>query len=233
MTSGSLGGDDDGIVAFACSHTTAMPRSLCQICNRSEPKYTCSSCRVTRYCSVACYKQHTETCAKKMLSPRPEAPASSTPATQVDCCPAESSESLDDPPTLRPLTSLKWPYVPDDSTHDDPLKRDDPKPLTLHQYEAIATSPTIRTLLTANPRLRTLLTSIDKLRGPEREGALQRALGIDSRHGGRWKLGNINETQMQGHETDDDTKAFRMLAEAIETAVRGGRSDVLGLDWDD
>lgn len=38
---------------------------------------------------------------------------------------------------LRPLTSLNWPYVPDDSAYPDPLKRDDPKPLQLNQYEAI------------------------------------------------------------------------------------------------
>ncbi|KAI6121871.1 hypothetical protein F5141DRAFT_1260636 [Pisolithus sp. B1] len=150
---------------------------------------------------------------------------------QYSCCPG-----LDDPPTLRPLTSLKWPYVPDDSTHDDPLKRDDPKPLTLPQYEAIATSPSIRTLLAANPRLQALLTSIDKLRGAEREEALQRALGIDGRqikHGDNWQVKNVDEARMQGHETDEDIKAFRMLAEAIEIAVRGGRNDVLGLDWDD
>lgn len=158
----------------------------------------------------------------------------STPAAQVDCC--HSADGLDDPPTLRPLTSLDWPYVPDDSTRDDPLKRNDPKPLTLHQYEAIATSPTIRTLLTANPRLQALLTSIDQLRGAEREKALQRVLGIDGRqmkHGSKWQVRNVDETQMQVHETDEDIKAFRMLAEAIETAVRGGKNDVLGLDWDD
>ncbi len=38
---------------------------------------------------------------------------------------------------LRPLTSLKWPYVPDESAYPDPLKRDDPKPLQTAQYEAI------------------------------------------------------------------------------------------------
>ena len=31
---------------------------------------------------------------------------------------------------------------------------------------------------------------------------------------------------------DEDTKAFRALAEAVEEAVRGAREDVLGLDWD-
>ncbi len=43
--------------------------------------------------------------------------------------------------TLRPLTSLKWPYVPDESAYPDPLKRDDPKPLQTRQYEAIGSQP--------------------------------------------------------------------------------------------
>ncbi len=38
---------------------------------------------------------------------------------------------------LRPLTSLKWPYFPEESAYPDPLKRDDPKPLQTVQYEAI------------------------------------------------------------------------------------------------
>lgn len=38
---------------------------------------------------------------------------------------------------LRPLTSLKWPYLPEESAYPDPLKRNDPKPLQTAQYEAI------------------------------------------------------------------------------------------------
>ena len=49
-------------------------------------------------------------------------------------------EPLTDPPVLRPLTSLKWPYVPEESAFPDPLKRDDPKVLQLRQYEAIGTA---------------------------------------------------------------------------------------------
>jgi len=40
-------------------------------------------------------------------------------------------------PKLRPLTSLNWPYIPEESAFPDPLKRDDPKDLQLRQYEAI------------------------------------------------------------------------------------------------
>jgi hypothetical protein len=46
---------------------------------------------------------------------------------------------LEEPKHLIPLTALKWPYIPDESAYPDPLKRDDPKTLQLHQYEAICT----------------------------------------------------------------------------------------------
>ena len=46
---------------------------------------------------------------------------------------------LSQPKPLKPLTELKWPYIPDEPSYPDPLKRDDPKPLTLAQYEAIGT----------------------------------------------------------------------------------------------
>lgn len=58
--------------------------------------------------------------------------------------PADDSSADVKPPSppLRPLTTLKWPYVPEESAYPDPLKRDDPKPLQLHQYEAIGESHT-------------------------------------------------------------------------------------------
>lgn len=50
---------------------------------------------------------------------------------------AEGSAQQDPSPPLRPLASLRWPYVPEESAYPDPLKRDDPKPLQVPQYEAI------------------------------------------------------------------------------------------------
>lgn len=47
------------------------------------------------------------------------------------------SSSEQPQPELRPLTSLRWPYVPEESAYPDPLRRDDPKPLQIPQYEAI------------------------------------------------------------------------------------------------
>lgn len=147
-------------------------------------------------------------------------------------------ELIDNPKPLRPLTSLKWPYVPEESAYPDPLKRNDPKPLQVSQYEAIgiyssfelsicdncvkATSPSIRTVLGSHPRLPGLLTSLDKLRGPDRERALQRALGVTP---------SEISSQSSANDPGEDVLALRALAEAVEAAVRAGKSEALGLDW--
>ncbi|KAH7903662.1 hypothetical protein BJ138DRAFT_1167798 [Hygrophoropsis aurantiaca] len=219
------------------------PRAKCQICEVNESKYTCATCKTTLYCSVPCYKQHKELCAgsvndtggSKTLVPDGSIP--SLPSTSTPLIPKshEDNADPDDPPleepkALRPLTSLNWPYVPEESAFPDPLKRDDPKALQLHQYEAIATSPAIRAVLESNPRLPALLIEIDKLRGPEREDALQRALGVDSRR--------LNEPHQlrsadNGGGDQGDMNMLRALAEAVEAAARGGKEGVLGLDWDD
>ncbi|TEB37331.1 hypothetical protein FA13DRAFT_1726403 [Coprinellus micaceus] len=117
-----------------------------------------------------------------------------------------------DPPVLRPLTSLKWPYVPEESAYPDPLKRDDPKVLQLRQYEAIASSPAIRRILSAHKNLPDLLTSIDGLRGRDREEALQKALGVTPE--------DVSDLRAR-KELDEDTKALRELAEAIESRREG------------
>ena len=77
------------------------------------------------------------------------------------------------------------------------------------------------------PRLLTLLTSVDALRGPEREEALQSALGVHSR-----LLTNHDAGTRTAVPLGEDMQAFRALAEAVEEGVRGAREDVLGLDWD-
>ncbi|KAJ7049921.1 hypothetical protein C8F01DRAFT_721274, partial [Mycena amicta] len=198
---------------------------ICQICSTNESKYTCVSpgC-ATDYCSVACYKQHRETSCRGLGSSTNTKASSPTegPAIGED---EELPLPQQDPP-LRPLTSLKWPYVPDQSSYPDPLKRDDPKHLQTHQYEAIATSSAIRQVLAAHPSLPGLLTQIDQLRGHEREDALQRALGVGA-------AGiSVSNANRGGGGLGDDVLALRALAEAVEGAVRGGQDGVLGLDWE-
>ncbi|KAF9451881.1 hypothetical protein P691DRAFT_756880 [Macrolepiota fuliginosa MF-IS2] len=124
--------------------------------------------------------------------------------------------------SLRPLTSLKWPYVPEELAYPDPLKRDDPKDLQLRQYEAIATSPKIREILSKHENLPALLTSVDKLRGIEREQALHKALGVTPPDIDGWR---------KSTEPSEDVLALRELAEVVEAAIRGGDESALGLDW--
>ena len=152
-------------------------------------------------------------------------------------------------PPLRRLASLNWPYVPDEPSHPDPLKRDDPKPLNLRQYEAIgvtwlctkhitsltpypARSPAIRAALTTHPRLKDILRSIEGLRGIQREEAIQRGLGVAADDQlGRNRAG-VRPNDDTAFVSAEDKEALRQLAEAVEAAVRGDQGG-LGLDWGD
>lgn len=140
---------------------------------------------------------------------------------------------------------MKWPYVPEESAYPDPLKRDDPKVIQLSQYEAIgnpplfvqivtdksyipwpATSAAVRKALSDHPSLKPLLRSIDSLRGTERETALQRALGVSQEdHQG---VSGINRFGI----VEEDIEAVRQLSSALEAAIRGEKSNTLGLDLD-
>ncbi|KAI0633527.1 hypothetical protein C8Q77DRAFT_1115473 [Trametes polyzona] len=218
-----------------------LKRAPCQVCAAAESKYTCAKCAIV-YCSVACYKSHQTSCSNNQATARTVS-ASTAPLVEQPPDGAElrhdaghntvagppqdgpdgSAATLEPDKPLRSLASLKWPYVPEESAFPDPLKRDDPKPLQLPQYEAIATSPAIRRVIASNPRLREILRSIDALRGEERELALHEALGIGESRG---KI-------LLGRESEEDRAALRELAEAVEGAVRGGKQGVLGLDWGD
>ncbi|KAK7044165.1 hypothetical protein VNI00_007885 [Paramarasmius palmivorus] len=168
-------------------------------------------------------------CVHVIFTDNPDLPESSCggassnskppPVLETPAPPPAEEETAETKP-LRPLTSLKWPYVPEESAYPNPLERDDPKPLQLRHYEAIATSQGIRTILTKNAGLRDTLRDIDKLKGGEREDALQRALGVHA-------LGK------RDGEVGEETLALRKFAEAVEAAVRGDKVDALGLRWED
>ena len=94
----------------------------------------------------------------------------------------------------------------------------------------------MRQALASNPNLPDLLRSIDSLRGEDREEALQRALGVSSAdvHGvGLTATSGRAQPRAGAAYPEEDVRALRQLAEAVEAAVRGGREDVLGLDWGD
>lgn len=103
----------------------------------------------------------------------------------------------------------------------------------------------MRKVLASHPRLKEMLRKIDSLRGQEREEALQRALGV-SQYDARGAVPNDQSSSTYGdrsssygyrHEekySEEDKVVLRELAEAVETAVRGGKEGtVLGLDWGD
>ncbi|KAF9267666.1 hypothetical protein L218DRAFT_639188 [Marasmius fiardii PR-910] len=195
----------------------------CQICRENEMKYTCSKCAVV-YCSVPCYKQHkVSSCtADRQESSNTEQQSHETPAPEP--APREGDpEPLEELTPLKPLTSLRWPYVPEESAYPNPLERDDPKPLQLQHYESIATSEEVRKILQNHPNLRNVLKSIDSLKGPKRDSALQHALGVQAP-----SIGSDTKVDL-----DEEVLALRAFAEAIETAIRGEKPSALGLDWGD
>ncbi|KAJ4472002.1 hypothetical protein J3R30DRAFT_3298915 [Lentinula aciculospora] len=200
-------------------------QATCLVCHEAKSKYSCSTCLLP-YCSVACYKKHKEVSSSNATSDLSS--SSGNVAHQTDIQYNVDSSVLDATP-LKPLTSLKWPYISnEEANYPDPLERNDPKPLRMRHYEAIATSPEVRKTLflpstvpgqpdQPNVALRTLLTSIDKLSGVERERAIQHALDADN--------GKIFEFPQDG------VRALRALAEAIEGAARG-ENGMSGLDWE-
>ncbi|KAJ7140510.1 hypothetical protein C8R43DRAFT_1017348 [Mycena crocata] len=174
-------------------------RSRCQICTADGSKAPSDTgCSVPQYfslkplrsnveapCTVEKPQENTEAEGKENKKSACYTVSHTSPPTSA----SDKTPPGDDIPLLRPLASLNWPC------------RDDPKSLQTTQYEAIA-----------HPNLPALLTSIDKLRGPEREDTLQRALGVTAP-----ELHRIAATSS--------------LAEAVEAAARGGKDDALGLDW--
>jgi hypothetical protein len=163
-------------------------------------------------------------------------------------------EQLSDPKPLRTLASLKWPYVPEPPSFVDPVTKNDPKPLTLAQYEAIgmtlsvlysrcqcteisiiATSPEVRKVLVENPNVRTLLSSIDQLYGPLRQQAIEEVLGVgtsaEQRHGTRPLHHDALARLRQEGDPEGNTRALRQLSEAIERAV-GVKDTQRGLAWE-
>ncbi|KAG8857668.1 hypothetical protein FRB96_005686 [Tulasnella sp. 330] len=183
-------------------------------------------------CSIPCYKDHTaNSCAASSSTSTPSRDAS--PAKPVlDISGVKMSDATDavvpqarkpalaDPPVLRPLTSLRWPYIPEEPSYPDPLAKEEVKPLQLLHYESIATSVKIRRLFASNPKLKEMLRSIDSLQGDQRTWELEKILGV--------AIGTDGQVVEGGNK--EDMQSLRSLAEAIEEVVRGEQG--VGLDWD-
>jgi zinc finger HIT domain-containing protein 3 len=89
-----------------------------------------------------------------------------------------------------------------------------------------ATSPAIRAALSSSPSLPPLLRKVDRLRGAEREEALELLLGVKANRG-------IPHGQRATSFTasPEEIKAMKRLSQAVEKSVRGENADALGLDW--
>jgi len=155
----------------------------------------------------------------------------------------ERIENMESKVPLRALTTVKWPYVPEPPSYPDPLARNDPKSLSLAQYEAIATSPAIRHSLSENANLRRILRALDSLRGPSREETLQRVLGVSRNAQGiaaakrNMYIPSASSAQEEADEVEfigeEEMVALKALAEAIEHAVHApAEAGSLGLEWE-
>ncbi|KAH7103798.1 hypothetical protein BKA62DRAFT_768191 [Auriculariales sp. MPI-PUGE-AT-0066] len=127
---------------------------------------------------------------------------------------------------LRSLATLKWPYAGDeDVSYIDPLARNDPKQLRTAHYEAMATSPKLRTIL-ADARLRTLLARLDALSNFDRERALELLIGTREPRPGPHSISF----------EDDEVRLFRAFAQEVESQIgdadKKAQRERLGLDWD-
>jgi hypothetical protein len=90
----------------------------------------------------------------------------------------------------------------------------------------------VRAALEGHSGIKELLRSIDKLRGPDREEALQVSLGVSRSQVNTQEAEQIHRFG-EVRIGEEERKAMRELAEATEAAVRGNRDAILGLDWGD
>jgi zinc finger HIT domain-containing protein 3 len=91
-------------------------------------------------------------------------------------------------------------------------------------------SPAIRAAISSSPSLPPLLRKLHKLRGSEREEALEQLLGVMTIRGAPHGQHGTSHALDSGSE---EVKALKQLAEVVEKAVRGDKTDALGLDWEE
>ncbi|ORY74095.1 hypothetical protein BCR35DRAFT_353983 [Leucosporidium creatinivorum] len=140
----------------------------CKVCSKKDAgKYRCPVDHVD-YCSVACFKQHKASgCSSENEYEPPPLPL----------LPVVADEPVDDERPTKRLKDLHWPAEPNPALWEDPLQRDDVKPLRGFELEAVATSPELRALL-ASPAFQTTLTRLTALPPSAREPSLRLLLGL-------------------------------------------------------
>ncbi|KAK9895289.1 hypothetical protein P389DRAFT_90924 [Cystobasidium minutum MCA 4210] len=141
---------------------------LCSVCKEKPAKYHCPVDRAP-YCSVVCFKVHkAEQCTSKTRpSNNNEQPVANT-ATQNGTVASSTAQAKQEEPEapLKSLDSLMWPPDPLEeglNALQDPLNRDEPKPLFRNELLAIATSVPLREMLATHPFLKDLLGELSRI----------------------------------------------------------------------
>jgi len=170
----------------------------CSICWKVKAPYKCSTDSVP-YCSVGCYKQHKERDCKGQVA----TPLQSDVQSFATIRPVyhQDDEQLSPQNPLKPLADLSWPSEPDPALFCDPLARDDIKPLRRFQFEAIATSPSIRSQLESQPDLIKILKTIKS------ESHLRSIL-------------NLPDSDSQLY-SERDRQIFRKFADVAQSVLHG------------
>ncbi|KAF8326543.1 uncharacterized protein EI90DRAFT_2975601 [Cantharellus anzutake] len=185
---------------------------LCGVCRRDSSKYSCPDCQL-KYCSLACFKDHRPACRS----------ASSTDVARSSSL-RLPDQAADVP--LKPLSSLRWPFVPEAPSFQDPLSGNDPQPLKLSQFEAIATSNAVRDALASNERLHGLLRVLDSMSPNERNARMRHLLGLGD--AGQLDPNKLTETEKE------DAESFSIFVAVIQDCISGVDQDgekYDGLQW--
>ncbi|GAA6026017.1 hypothetical protein JCM11491_005338 [Sporobolomyces phaffii] len=154
----------------------------CKVCHAKDAgKYRCPIDHVD-YCSVACFKRHKEhDCRTRETYDPPPLPllAPSRTHGRDDGNDDDDDDEVDARRPTKRLKDLHWPAEPSALAYDDPLARDDVKPLRPFEYEAVATSASVRAALSTRPALRACLERLARVEPRHaRERALRVVLGL-------------------------------------------------------
>ncbi|KAM0749400.1 hypothetical protein T439DRAFT_381741 [Meredithblackwellia eburnea MCA 4105] len=159
-----------------------MKGPQCQECKKQASKYTCPADNFL-YCSLPCFKLHkASTCRSEAMVSSSTTKETAELLPPTDPAPALSASSLTETSDHRPtkrLKSLHWPPEPSSIFWDDPLRRDDVKPLRGFELEAISTNLALRPLL-SSPAFQSIATSLLSIHSRrDRERSLRVLLGLE------------------------------------------------------
>ncbi|PWN19009.1 hypothetical protein BCV69DRAFT_291041 [Microstroma glucosiphilum] len=171
------------------------------------------------------------------------------------------TRSLYQPPSplLRPLKELAWPPEPDPMLFLDPMRRNDPKPLTGKQFELLATDEELRSLLSPvtdqHPHgerragLERALRTLDDLPTEDhRRSALELILGVSAqtpqhahqlgptfvhaKPGEARFIGEVELFKLGLRCGPEEQNLIQRLAQRISEVTEGPEFDAEPLGWD-